>query len=49
MPGPVAARKRWFAVHGHGAVKTAPYKAPVNARLPDTRGASGTPLPTKHP
>ncbi len=35
MPGPVAARKRRFAVHGHGAVKTAPYKAPVNARLPD--------------
>ena len=35
MPGPVAAHKRAFAVHGHGAVKTAPYKAPVNARLPD--------------
>ena len=35
MPGPVAARKRRFAVHGHGAVKTAPYKTPVNARLPD--------------
>ena len=35
MPGPVAARKRPFAAHGHGAVKTAPYKAPVNARLPD--------------
>ena len=30
MPGPVAARKRRFAVHGQGAVKTAPYKAPVN-------------------
>ena len=27
MPGPVAARKRSFARHGHGAVKTAPYKA----------------------
>ena len=49
MPGPGAARKRRFAGHGHGAVKTAPYKAPVNARLPYTRGASGTPLPTKHP
>ena len=49
MPGPVAVRKRRFAVHGHGAVKTAPYKAPVNAGLLDTRGASGTPLPTKHP
>ena len=35
MPGPVAARKRSFAAHGHGAVKTAPYKAPVNARLSD--------------
>ena len=35
MPGPVAARKRRFAGHGHGAVKTAAYKAPVNARLPD--------------
>ena len=49
MPGPVAARKRAVTVHGHGAVKTAPYKAPVNAGLLDTRGASGTPLPTKHP
>ena len=49
MPGPVAARKRLFAVHGHGEVKTAPYKASVNAGLPDTRGASGTPPPTKHP
>ena len=46
MPGPVAARKRWFAVHRHGAVKTAPYKEPVNAGLPYTRGASGTPPPT---
>ena len=35
MPGPVAARNRAFAAHGHGAVKTAPYKAPVNAGLPD--------------
>ena len=35
MPGPVAARKRAFAGHGHGAVKTAPYKVPVNACLPD--------------
>ena len=33
MPGPVAAHKRAFAVHGHGAVKTAPYKAPVNVSL----------------
>ena len=49
MPGPVTARKRRFAVHGHGAVKIAPYKAPVNARLPDTRGASGTLPLTKHP
>ena len=49
MPGPVAARKRAVTGHGHGAVKTAPYKAPVNARLPYTRGASGTPPPTKHP
>ncbi len=49
MPGLVAARKRAFAGHGHGAVKTAPYKAPVNAGLLDTRGASGTPPPTKHP
>ena len=49
MPGPVAARKRSFAGHGHGAVKTAPYKAPVNTGLPYTRGASGTPPPTKHP
>ena len=49
MPFPVAARKRAFAGHGHGAVKTAPYKVPVHARLPYTRGASGTPLPTKHP
>jgi len=49
MPGPVAARKRAFAGHGHGAVKTAPYKVPVHARLPYTRGASGTPPPTKHP
>ena len=30
MPGPVAARKRAVTVHGHGTVKTAPYKAPVN-------------------
>ena len=49
MPGSVAARKRPFAGPGHGAVKTTPYKVPVNARLPDTRGASGTPPPTKHP
>ena len=49
MPGPVAVRKRAVTGHGHGAVKTAPYKAPVNAGLLDTRGASGTPLPTKHP
>ena len=35
MPGPVAARKRAVTAQGHGAVKTAPYKAPVNARLPD--------------
>ena len=49
MPGPVAARKRAVAVHGHGTVKTAPYKAPVNARLPYTRGASGTPPPYKAP
>ena len=49
MPGPVAARKRAFAVHGHGAVKTAPYNAPVNARLPDTRGGVGDAAPYKAP
>ena len=49
MPGPVAARKRAFAGHPRGVGDAAPYKAPVNARLPYTRGASGTPLPTKHP
>ena len=31
MPGPVAARKSRFAGHGHGAVKTAPYKPPAIA------------------
>ena len=49
MPGPVAARKRPLAGHGHGAVKTAPYKVPVNARLPYTRGASGDAAPYKAP
>ncbi len=30
MPGPVAPRKRAFAVHPRGVEDAAPYKAPVN-------------------
>ena len=33
----------------HSRSLAAPYKVPVHARLPYTRGASGTPPPTKHP